>query len=41
VTCWGRTGGGGEDKGREWMRMFRKSSWEGEKWIVVQEKEGE
>jgi hypothetical protein len=26
--------------GKEWMRRGRKSSWEGEKWIVVKEKEG-
>jgi hypothetical protein len=32
--------GGGEDIGREWMRRGKKSSWEGEQWIVVQEKEG-
>jgi hypothetical protein len=25
--------------GGEWMRRIRKSSWEGEQWIVVQEKE--
>jgi hypothetical protein len=31
---------GGED-GKEWIRRGRKSSWEGEQWIVVQEKEGE
>jgi hypothetical protein len=29
----------GED-GKEWMRRDRKSSWEGEQWVVVQEKEG-
>jgi hypothetical protein len=33
-------GGGGEDGGREWMRRGRKSSWEGEKLIIAQEKEG-
>jgi hypothetical protein len=27
-------------KGKEWMRRSRKSSWEGEQWIVIQEKEG-
>jgi hypothetical protein len=34
---------GGEDEcsDREWMRRGRKSSWEGEKWILAQEKEGE
>jgi hypothetical protein len=26
--------------GRQWMRRGRKSSWEGEEWMVVQEKEG-
>jgi hypothetical protein len=31
----------GEGKGREWMRRGRKSSWEGEQWILVQEMEGE
>jgi hypothetical protein len=34
-------GGAGECKGREWMRRDRKSSWEGEQWIVAQQKEGE
>jgi hypothetical protein len=38
VTGWERIGGGVEDKGREWMREDRKSSWEGEQWIVAQEK---
>jgi hypothetical protein len=33
-------GGEGEEKGREWMRRGRKSIWEGEQWIVAQEKEG-
>jgi hypothetical protein len=32
-------GVGGEGRGREWVRRGRKSSWEGEKWIVAQEKE--
>jgi hypothetical protein len=32
---------GGECKGKEWMRRGRKSSWEGEKWIVAQGMEGE
>jgi hypothetical protein len=41
VTGWGRLGGEGEGMGREWMRRGRKSNWEGEQWIVVQEKEGE
>jgi hypothetical protein len=41
VTGWGRIGGGGEDRGREWMRRDRKSSWEGEQWIVAQGKEGQ
>jgi hypothetical protein len=39
VTAWGRIRGRGEDKGREWMRRDKKSSWE-EQWIVAQEKEG-
>jgi hypothetical protein len=39
VTGWGRIGGGGEDRRKEWMRKGRKSSWEGEQWIVAQEKE--
>jgi hypothetical protein len=34
-------GRGVESRGREWMRRIRKSSWEGEQWIVAQEKEGE
>jgi hypothetical protein len=29
------------DKGREWMRRSRKSSWEAEQWILAQDKEGE
>jgi hypothetical protein len=29
-----------KDVEREWMRRGRKSSWEGEQWIVAQEKEG-
>jgi hypothetical protein len=40
ATGWGRTGGGGEVSGREWIRRGRKSSLEGEKWVVAQEKEG-
>jgi hypothetical protein len=27
LTCWGRIGGGGEGRGREWMRKGRKRSW--------------
>jgi hypothetical protein len=36
-------GGRGEDRGKEWMRRSRKSSWEEEQWIlyIAQEKEGE
>jgi hypothetical protein len=34
-------GGRGEGKGREWMRRGRKSTWEGEQWIIAQEKERE
>jgi hypothetical protein len=41
VTGSGRMGWGGEYSSREWMRRGRKSSWEGEQWIVAQEKEGE
>jgi hypothetical protein len=37
VTGWGRIGGGSEN-GKECIRSGRKSSWEGEQWIVVQEK---
>jgi hypothetical protein len=40
VTGWGEW----ERKvraGREWMRRGRKSSWEGEQWILAQEKERE
>jgi hypothetical protein len=40
VTDWGRIGGGGEYRGREWMGRGRKSCWEGEQWIIAQEKEG-
>jgi hypothetical protein len=29
-TGWGRMGGEGVGRGREWMRRGRKSSWEGE-----------
>jgi hypothetical protein len=34
---------GREDEGRsrEWMRRGRKNNWEGEQWIVAQEKEVE
>jgi hypothetical protein len=39
VTGWGKIGGGGKERGTEWMRRGRKSSWEGEQWIVAQEKE--
>jgi hypothetical protein len=33
---------GGKSVGRrkEWIRRGRKSSWEGEQWIVAQENEG-
>jgi hypothetical protein len=31
--------GEGEGRRREWMRRSRKSSWEGEQWILAQEKE--
>jgi hypothetical protein len=34
-------GGRGEDRGRELMKKGRKSSWEGEQWIVAQEKWGD
>jgi hypothetical protein len=33
-------GEGGEDRRREWMRMGRKSSWEGEQWICSTGKGG-
>jgi hypothetical protein len=35
VTGWEWIGGVGEVRGREWMKMGRKSSWEGEQWIVA------
>jgi hypothetical protein len=38
VTGCGRLEGIGED-GKKWRRRSRKSSWEGERWIIVQEKE--
>jgi hypothetical protein len=41
VTGCGKIERGGEGIGRQWMRRSRKSSWEGEQWIVAQEKEGE
>jgi hypothetical protein len=31
----------GENMERQWKRRGRKSTWEGEQWIVAQEKEGE
>jgi hypothetical protein len=34
-------GEGSEGRGREWMSRGRESSWKGEQWIVVKEKEGE
>jgi hypothetical protein len=40
VTGWEKIGRGGEIRGRECMKRGRKSSLEGEKWIVAQEKEG-
>jgi hypothetical protein len=40
VTCWGRIGRVSEYRAREWMGRGKKSSWEGEQWIVAQEKEG-
>jgi hypothetical protein len=39
VTSWGRVGEEGENLGRVCMRRGRKSSWEGDQWIVAQ-KEG-
>jgi hypothetical protein len=41
MTGWGRMGGKGVGRGREWMRKSRKSCWEEEQWILSQEKEGE
>jgi hypothetical protein len=35
VTGWGRIGGGGKGRGREWMRRGRKNSQEGEQWIAA------
>jgi hypothetical protein len=40
VTGWGGVGGRGKDRGREWIRRGRKSTLEGEQWIVAQEKGG-
>jgi hypothetical protein len=34
-------GGVSEGRGIEWKRRGRKSSWEGEQWILAQEKERE
>jgi hypothetical protein len=41
MTGWRRMGGKGEGRGRKWMRRGRKNSWEGDQWILAQEKEGE
>jgi hypothetical protein len=41
VKGWGRIGGEGEGRGIEWVRKGRMSCWEGEQWILAQEKEGE
>jgi hypothetical protein len=49
VSVGGRSGvgdrlgriGGVVKTGREWISMGRRSSWEGEQWIVAQEKESE
>jgi hypothetical protein len=40
LTGWRRIGGGGNDREREWMREDRKSTQEGEQWIIAQEEEG-
>jgi hypothetical protein len=40
LTDWGRVRGRVEEMGKEWMKRSRKSSWEGEQWIVLQEMEG-
>jgi hypothetical protein len=40
VSDWGRIRVGDEVRERERMRRGRKSCWEGEQWIVAQEKEG-
>jgi hypothetical protein len=40
VTGWWRMEGEGEGRGRECMRRGRKTLWEGEQWILAQEKEG-
>jgi hypothetical protein len=34
-------GGEGEGRGEIWRRRGRRSRWEGEQWILAQEKEGE
>jgi hypothetical protein len=35
ATSWGRMGGGGKGRGREWVRMGRTNCWEGEQWILA------
>jgi hypothetical protein len=40
VTGWEGIREEEEDRRRNWMRRGRKSSWEREQWIVLQEKEG-
>jgi hypothetical protein len=40
LTGWGRIGGRGENRVEGWMRRGRKCRWEGEQWIVAQEKGG-
>jgi hypothetical protein len=39
VSGWGRKGEG-KDRGIEWVRRGRIGCWEGEQWIIAQEKEG-
>jgi hypothetical protein len=39
VTGWGSIEGKVK-MGKEWMRTGRMSSWEGDQWIIAQEKEG-
>jgi hypothetical protein len=37
VTGWGRMGGEGEGKWREWVRRGKTSCWEGEQQVLAQE----
>jgi hypothetical protein len=37
VISWGRMGGEGKGRGREWVRKSRMSCWGGKQWILAQE----